>query len=206
MKPVGGLSMLLAGVGAALCLVVTDAHAGKVYIWTDAAGVRHITDTPPPETIPNVRALQATPAPQQAQQPSLPSGGTGDGALQGSGAQGEPGGAPEGASGLISDPEQIMDRARTLLPAAQEGGDATGTAPSAAGQSPENAAALEELKGYLQKLQQEKEAQELAARKARAQDDYYGKKRARNNLQEIDGRIQEAQDQLRKVSPKDGSQ
>lgn len=202
MKPVGGLSMLLAGVGAALCLVVTDAHAGKVYIWTDAAGVRHITDTPPPETIPNVRALQATPAPQQAQQPSLPSGGTGDGALQGSGAQGEPGGAPEGASGLVSAPAEFMERAKGGLPAKQGSADvAGGGAPS-----PEDAAAMQELKDYLQKLQDQREAQEQAARKARARDDYYGKKRARSNLQEIDGRIQEAQDQLRKVSPKDGSQ
>ena len=51
-----------------------NASPQKMYVWKDASGVTHISETPPPDSARKARELSLTPAPQQpAPSPALPS-------------------------------------------------------------------------------------------------------------------------------------
>lgn len=74
---------------AGLVIFARPAVSGKVYMWTDEAGVRHITDTPPPEQKSGMKELTANPAPVREASPasaaSATSGGTQSGSVWGGG-------------------------------------------------------------------------------------------------------------------------
>ena len=60
------MSRCILGIFLALFLMVGHAPA-KVYVWTDESGVRHYTDTPPPEGAEVIKTFEEVPSTPEAQ-------------------------------------------------------------------------------------------------------------------------------------------
>ncbi len=130
---------------AGLVIFARPAVSGKVYMWTDEAGVRHITDTPPPEQKSGVKELTANPAPAREAAPApavsaVPGGASGSvwgggpgaagilpGLLSGQNPGGGAGNPPSGSAGAAGDAAKGLvpvsvadDLVRSALQSAQE--------------------------------------------------------------------------------------
>jgi hypothetical protein len=198
---------------AGLLLAPGTALGGKVYIWTDEKGVKHISDTPPAAAPADMKSLSATPNAGRADAPSDPSPGNpaGVAAVPGVpgpgeggthvvdgvvvGPDGQPVLGPDGQpvriapDGQLAAPGQpAMDSDGQLLPAIQAGPDP-------------KAQEREALQRRLEELQKEKDAYDLANRRARSAGDGYAKQRSRYYQNEVEGRINEVQSRLKLLAP-----
>ncbi|HEU6437791.1 MAG TPA: DUF4124 domain-containing protein [Nitratidesulfovibrio sp.] len=197
-KPGAPLAALLM---AGLLVAPGVALGGKVYIWTDEKGEKHITDKPPAQAPADMKSLSATPnegRPASPDAPALPvspvspgsvgsAGGSGailpglegahmvDGVLVGPDGQPVPG--PDGQPVRFGPDGQMQ-------PAVQ----------SAPDPRDEERVALQRR---LEELQKEKEAYDLANRRARSVGDGYAKQRSRYHQNEVEGRINEVESRLK---------
>jgi len=198
---------------AGLLLAPGTALGGKVYIWTDEKGVKHISDTPPAAAPADMKSLSATPNAGRADAPSgtpsdnpagnpagtaavpgVPGPGEGgthvvDGVVVGP--DGQPVLGPDGQpvriapDGQVAAPGQpALDADGQLLPAIQAGPDP-------------KAQEREALQRRLEELQKEKDAYDLANRRARSAGDGYAKQRSRYHQNEVEGRINEVESRLK---------
>lgn len=196
-KPGAPLAALLV---AGLLVAPGVALGGKVYIWTDEKGVKHISDQPPAQAPADMKSLKATPG---AGRPGLPdsSGATDtpasgvdgtrvvDGVLVGPdgqpvlGSDGQP--VHIGPDGQPVQPGQPgIGPDGQMLPAVQTGVDP-------------KQEEREALQRRLQELQKEKEAYDLANRRARSAGDGYAKQRSRYYQNDVTNRINEVESRLR---------
>ncbi|EGY26634.1 hypothetical protein DA2_1166 [Desulfovibrio sp. A2] len=190
---------------AGLLLAPGTALGGKVYIWTDEKGVKHISDTPPAAAPADMKSLSATPNAGRADTPSDPSLGTPAGAPAVPGVTGPGEGGTHVVDGVVLGPDgqpvriapdgqpaapgqPAMDSDGQLLPAIQAGPDP-------------KVQEREALQRRLEELQKEKEAYDLANRRARSAGDGYAKQRSRYYQNEVEGRINEVQSRLKLLAP-----
>ncbi|MEG6505746.1 DUF4124 domain-containing protein [Nitratidesulfovibrio sp. 1201_IL3209] len=191
-KPGAPLAALLV---AGLLVAPGVALGGKVYIWTDEKGVKHISDQPPAQAPADMKSLKATPGPGR---PDLPdsSGATDapaprvvDGVMVGP--DGQPVLGPDGQPVHIGPDGQPVQPGQPgigpdgqMLPAVQSAPDP-------------KQEEREALQRRLQELQKEKEAYDLANRRARSAGDGYAKQRSRYYQNDVTNRINEVESRLR---------
>lgn len=202
---------------AGLLLAPGTALGGKVYIWTDEKGVKHITDTPPAAAPADMKSLSATPSAGRADTPSDTPAGTPPGTSPGTaavpgvpgpgeggthvvdgvvvgpdgqpvlGADGQP--VHIGPDGQLAAPVQpALDADGQFLPAIQAGPDP-------------KALERQALELRLQELQKEKDVYDLANRRSRSMGDGYTKQRSRYYQNEVQGRIDEVESRLKLLAP-----
>ena len=204
-KPGAPLAALLV---AGLLVAPGVALGGKVYIWTDEKGVKHITDKPPAQAPADMKSLSATPSEGRPGAPDA-AGGSGvalpgtegahvvDGVLVG--ADGQPIPGPNGQPVRLGPDGQPLQPGigpdGQMLPAVQSGPDP-------------KAEEREALQRRLEELQKEKEGYDLDNRRARAKGDGYAKQRSRYHQNEVEGRINEVESRLKLLDtggePSDG--
>lgn len=196
-KPGAPLAALLL---AGLLVAPGVALGGKVYIWSDEKGEKHISDKPPAAAPADLKSLSATP---NEGRPDGPASGYAipdmSGALQGGarvvdgvvvGPDGQPLPGPDGQPVHVGPDGQPLPGQPGLgpdgqfLPAVQSGPDP----------KDEERAALQRR---LEELQKEKESYDLANRRARAVGDGYAKQRSRYYQNEVEGRINEVESRLK---------
>jgi hypothetical protein len=170
-KPGAPLAALLV---AGLLVAPGVALGGKVYIWTDEKGVKHISDQPPAQAPADMKSLKATPGSGRPDAPASESSVPDmSGALQP---------APEGQSGQPGQPGIGPDG--QMLPAVQSAPDPKELERKA-------------LQLRLEELQKEKAAYDLANRRARSMGDGYTKQRSRYYQNDVTNRINEVESRLR---------
>jgi len=183
-KPGAPLAALLV---AGLLVAPGVALGGKVYIWTDEKGVKHISDKPPAQAPADMKSLSATPNEGRPDAPAstyaIPDM---SGALQGGahvvdGMLMKPDGTP--VLGPDGQPVHVGPDGQ-MLPAVQSGPDP-------------KAEEREALQRRLEELQKEKDAYDLDNRRARSKGDGYAKQRSRYQQNEVEGRINEVESRLR---------
>lgn len=177
-KPGAPLAALLV---AGLLVAPGVALGGKVYIWTDEKGVKHISDQPPAQAPADMKSLKATSGAGRPDAPasesSVPDA---SGVLQpaSEGRPGQPGQSAIGPDGQ-------------MLPAVQSAPDRRELERKA-------------LEHRLEELQKEKAAYDLANRRARSAGDGYAKQRSRYYQNDVTNRINEVESRLRLLDSGEG--
>ncbi len=201
-KPGAPLAALLV---AGLLVAPGVALGGKVYIWTDEKGVKHISDKPPAQAPADMKSLSATPGEGRPAE-SGSAGGAGapipgvvlpgaegahvvDGVLVG--ADGQPVTGPDGQ------PVRFGPDGQPLQPGMPGIGPDGQMLPAVQSAPDPKAEEREALHRRLEELQKEKEAYDLANRRARSAGDGYAKQRSRYHQNEVEGRINEVESRLR---------
>lgn len=200
-KPGSPLAALLVAV---LLLAPGTALGGKVYIWTDEKGVKHISDKPPAQAPADMKSLSATPGEGRADAPdtsNAPAQGE-DGVHVVDGILMKPDGQP--VRGPDGQPVHVGQLGGLGQPG-QSGVGADGQLPPSiqSGQDPK-ALEREALEKRLEELQKEKDAYDLANRRARSAGDGYAKQRSRYYQNDVANRINEVESRLRLLGPEGG--
>ncbi|WP_353119856.1 DUF4124 domain-containing protein [Nitratidesulfovibrio sp.] len=199
-RPGAPLAALLV---AGLLVAPGVALGGKVYIWTDEKGVKHITDKPPVQAPADMKSLSATPnearpgAPDTSNAPAQSEDGVHvvDGVLMKP--DGQPVRGPDGQPVHVGPDGQPLQPGQFGQPG-QLGVGADGQLPPSIQSAPDpKAQEREALQHRLEELQKEKEAYDLDNRRARAKGDGYAKQRSRYHQNEVEGRINEVESRLK---------
>lgn len=177
-KPGAPLAALLV---AGLLVAPGVALGGKVYIWTDEKGVKHISDQPPAQAPADMKSLRATPG---AGRPGTPAS---ESSVPDTSGSLQP--APEGQPGQPGQPAIGPDG--QMLPAVQSAPDRRELERKA-------------LELRLEELRKEKDVYDLANRRARSMGDGYTKQRSRYYQNDVTNRINEVESRLRLLDSEEG--
>lgn len=172
-------ALLMAG----LLVAPGVALGGKVYIWTDEKGVKHISDKPPGQAPANMKRLSVTPSEGRPVVPDTPNAPAGD----------------EGGARVVDGVLMKPDGKPVIGPDGQPvhvGPDGQVPQTIQSGADPK-AEEREALQRRLEELRKEKDAYDLANRRARSAGDGYAKQRSRYHQNEVEGRINEVESRLR---------
>lgn len=204
-KPGAPLAALLL---AGLLVAPGVALGGKVYIWTDEKGEKHISDKPPAAAPADLKSLSATP---NEGRPDAPASGYAipdmSGALQGGahvvdgvlvGPDGQPVTGPDGQ------PVRFGADGQPLQPGMPGIGPDGQLLPAVQSVPDPKAEEREALEKRLEELQKEKDAYDLANRRARSAGDGYAKQRSRYYQNDVANRINEVESRLRLLGPEVG--
>ncbi|MDR3044431.1 MAG: DUF4124 domain-containing protein [Desulfovibrio sp.] len=212
-------ALLMAG----LLVAPGVALGGKVYIWTDERGVKHISDKPPAQAPANMKSLSATPnegRPAASVSPDSP-GATIPG-MEGArvvdgvllkpdgnpviGPDGQPVHVGPDGQPLQSGQSDQTGQSGQSGQSGQPGIGLDGQLPPAIQSAPDpKAEEREALQRRLEELRKEKDAYDLDNRRARAKGDGYAKQRSRYQQNEVEGRINEVENRLRLLDGGDAS-
>lgn len=210
-KPGAPLTALLM---AGLLVAPGVALGGKVYIWTDEKGEKHIADKPPAQAPADMKSLSATPNEGRPAAPDAPDAFGTSGSAGGAGVP-TPGAIPPGLEGahvvdgvLVGadgqpvpgpdgQPMRFGPDGQPLQPGMPGIGPDGQMLPTVQSAPDPKAEEREALQRRLEELQKEKEAYDLANRRARSAGDGYAKQRSRYYQNEVEGRINEVESRLK---------
>ncbi len=203
-KPGAPLAALLV---AGLLVAPGVALGGKVYIWTDEKGVKHISDQPPAQAPADMKSLKATPG---AGRPGLPdSSGTTDTLAPGvdgtrvvDGVLVGPAGQP--VLGSDGQPVHIGPDGQPVQPGQPAIGPDGQMLPAVQSAPDRRELERKALEHRLEELQKEKAAYDLANRRARSAGDGYAKQRSRYYQNDVTNRINEVESRLRLLDSGEG--
>lgn len=189
-------ALLMAG----LLVAPGVALGGKVYIWTDEKGVKHISDKPPGQAPATMKRLSVTPSEGRPAVPDTPNAPAGDegGARVVDGVLMKPDGnpviGPDGHPVHVGPDGRPLQSGQPGQPGIGPDGQVPQTIQSGADPKAEEREALQRR---LEELRKEKDAYDLDNRRARAKGDGYAKQRSRYQQNEVEGRINEVESRLK---------